>query len=445
VTGENGRDANLSAARVWLEREGSVKTSESMGQLKLIPQADKTGGHRGVAEKASRHTLSAGERTRPMQRIATAKVTRNPPRGGDPQKAAQLERPPVAAPEPRPVTPTDPTPPASPGFVLTSGIRKLIAGLILVALVPNVVLGVIFWLGAVSPPSSKPTAPEPGAETQIPPAVLTAPPTIEATAGEEIGFPIALDGTDGVPARSIIAISGLPHGASFSDGRPYGEAEWNLRSDQIGDLRLILPDTATGESHLAIKLIAPDDKVIADAETILKVTPAPTEQAAKPDHSDAALAAIEDNVGVEERLAPVEAAVAPSGDAATAPSERSVKSPPDNPDKSESNQTENGEGSANRVRPSAYVNLRDGPSSSSRIVGVIAKGAEVSVTDRKRGWLQVTDPATSDKGWIYSGYIEGAAKTRPRTKRSTARAEPEQKSDSPFWSSVGQWLAPSSE
>jgi hypothetical protein len=416
-----------------------------MGQLKLVPQGDKTGGNRHIGEKDSGHPSTAAGRTGPMQRVATAEVTRNPPRGSDPQKAAQIERPSVAAPEPRPVAPTDPSPPASPGFALTSGMRLLIAGLILVALVPNLFLGAMFWFGAINPPSSKPETPAPTIRIGTPPAVLTAPPTIEATAGEKIGFPIALDGTDGVPARSIIAISGLPHGASFSDGRPYGEAEWNLRSDQIGDLRLILPDTASGESHLAIKLIAPDDKVIADAETILKVAPAQTEQVAAQDGANAAMAPVQDNVGLEERVPPTEAATAPSegattapsGDGATtAPSEDSVKSPPDNPGKSESNQTENDEGSASTVRPSAYVNLRDGPSSSSRIIGVVAKGAKLSVTDRKRGWLQVTDPATSNEGWIYSGYVEGAAKTRARTKRA-ARAEPEQKSESSFW----DWLS----
>ena len=420
-----------------------------MGQLKLVPQGDKTGGHRGVAEKAISHPSSSGERVRPMPRVATAEVTRNPPRERDPQNAAELDRPPVKGPEPRPpLTPLHRKPQTSPGLALSSGLRLLIAGLILVALIPNLILGAMFLSGTFSSPSSKPETPAPAAEAATPLAVLTAPPTIEASAGDEVGFPIALDGTDGVPARSVIAISGLPHGASFSDGRPYGEAEWNLRSDQIGDLRLILPDTASGESRLAIKLIAPDDKVIADAETVVKVTPAPTEQATEPDHSDAALAAIEDHVGVQERLTPVEAATAPSGEvaaatsgeAATAPSEPSAESPPDAPETSEANQAGNDKGSANVVRPSAYVNFRDGPSSSSRILGVIAKGAKLTVSERKRGWLKVTDPATSKEGWIYSGYIEGAPKSRPRTRRAAAPAEPEQKSGSSFWSNLGQWL-----
>jgi uncharacterized protein YgiM (DUF1202 family) len=169
-----------------------------------------------------------------------------------------------------------------------------------------------------------------------------------------------------------------------------------LKSDQIGDLHLVLPNTANGESKLTIKLISPDDAVIADAETILKVASAPIERAGAEDSVDATPA-----VGA----------------------------------------IQNDDGHANRVQPSAFVNLRDGPSSSAKVVGVIAKGARLPVMGRKRGWVQVTNPATSEKGWIYSGFVDGAVKGRLRTKR-TAPAEPEQKSES-FWSNVAQWLSPS--
>jgi uncharacterized protein YgiM (DUF1202 family) len=61
---------------------------------------------------------------------------------------------------------------------------------------------------------------------------------------------------------------------------------------------------------------------------------------------------------------------------------------------------------ANWVRPSAYVNLRDGPSSTARVVAVVAKGTKLRIAARKRGWVQVADPATSQTGWIYSGHTE---------------------------------------
>jgi uncharacterized protein YgiM (DUF1202 family) len=58
------------------------------------------------------------------------------------------------------------------------------------------------------------------------------------------------------------------------------------------------------------------------------------------------------------------------------------------------------------VEPSAYVNLRQGPSSSTRVIGVEAKGVKLRVMARKRGWVQVTNPATSRSGWIYSGNVD---------------------------------------
>ena len=69
---------------------------------------------------------------------------------------------------------------------------------------------------------------------------------------------------------------------------------------------------------------------------------------------------------------------------------------------------------------------------------MVAKGAKVEVTERKRGWLLVTNKATSEQGWIYSGYVEGA--TKSSLAKRASRAEPEQKSESSFWSRVGDWF-----
>ena len=73
--------------------------------------------------------------------------------------------------------------------------------------------------------------------------------------------------------------------------------------------------------------------------------------------------------------------------------------------------TEENKSGLGTVQPSVFVNLREGPSSSASVVGVIAKGATLSVLDRKRGWVQVTDPETGKKGWIYRGNLAGEAKT----------------------------------
>ncbi|HEX9753661.1 MAG TPA: SH3 domain-containing protein, partial [Methyloceanibacter sp.] len=131
-----------------------------------------------------------------------------------------------------------------------------------------------------------------------------------------------------------------------------------------------------------------------------------------------------DGAEPEEKPTIMEAVTAPSGDAS--------------PDKVE--QTEDGKGGLGSVQPSVFVNLREGPASSAPVIGVIAKGTKLSVLDRKRGWVQVADPATGKKGWIYSGLLAGEAKTHHRRKR-VAPAEAEPKSES-FWSRLGGWLSP---
>jgi hypothetical protein len=324
--------------------------------------------------------------------------------------------------------------------------RWLHVGLILAALVPSLILAGL-WLGLVSMPGSTPTLSLPQARPPSPSAVLTAPDRIEAMAGEDVSFPIAIDGTDGVPSRSVIAVRGLPQGSNFSEGRPYGDSEWSLRPDQIGDLDLVLPAGANGEFKLGIALIGPDDAVIAEAETLLEITAAPPASAeegparlpagndaaasgAVPDVREAAAAtpgpvgAVGDEAGAEQEPTAPEAATSPAGEA-------------DNGGPSE--EAESGLGS---VQPSAYVNLREGPSSAASVVGVIAKGAKLSVLDRKRGWVQVVDPATDKKGWIYSGNLAGEAKTHHTRRKRAAPAEAEPASES-FWGKIGSWLSPS--
>jgi hypothetical protein len=50
-----------------------------------------------------------------------------------------------------------------------------------------------------------------------------------------------------------------------------------------------------------------------------------------------------------------------------------------------------------------FVNLRKGPTSSSAVISIVAKGAKLEVMGRKRGWVQVANSETSEKGWIYAG------------------------------------------
>jgi len=349
--------------------------------------------------------------------------------------------------------------------------RLLIAGLMLAALALSLILGTL-WLGSTSETQPPPAAPEP--QTAAPSAVLTTSARIEATAGETVSFPIALDGTDGVPSRSIIAIKGLPQHSNFSEGRPFGDSEWMLKTDQIGDLHLALPASATGEFKLGIALIAPDDKVIAEAETLLAIAPAPvpaeppaveassvpspelSEPAATPalpEGSEAGVPAFAPDAasgeGAEPEAKPETtetATTAPSGDAppeTVDPTMEEVTAPSGDTQPNAVGQAEDGESELGSVEPSVFVNMREGPSSSAPVLGVIAKGAKLSVLDRKRGWVQVTDPATGKKGWIYSGLLAGEAKTHHRIRR-VAPPDPEPKSES-LWGRLGRWLSPKAE
>ncbi len=55
-----------------------------------------------------------------------------------------------------------------------------------------------------------------------------------------------------------------------------------------------------------------------------------------------------------------------------------------------------------------YANVRAAPSSNADTLRVAEKGAKLRVTGRKGNWVQVTDPATAEVGWVYSRYIETA-------------------------------------
>jgi hypothetical protein len=391
------------AVEPFANGDGRQTTRQFMAQLNIVTQGDKGGSVRPSGDKVN------SQRVGPVQ-PSVQRIARPPEARKDPSRRAEQ---PAASRVTRFNPPAAETP-AAPQFSQTSWLRPILIGLILVALVPNITLAVVLWLGLIDPPWSKQEAPPPpAAQAVTPTAVLTAPATLEATAGQTISFPIALDGTDGVPARSIIAIKGLPVGSTLSDGRPYGDNEWNLKSDQIGDLHLALPPTAQGEMQVAISLVTPDDKVITDTETVLKVAPAPSEPVAQ-----VPAAQFRVDSGEEQQ---VTAAREPNED--------------DGPTSAASGSAEADGQPTKWVTPSVYVNLRDGPSSSSSVIGVIAKGAKLPVLDRKRGWVQVSDPATSKKGWIYSGYVGGGHKARPRAKQSASQ-EPEQKSDSSFW----KWL-----
>jgi hypothetical protein len=378
-----------------------------MGQIELRPapvarvvRLSKESDKSAVAAKAKGPVPGATEAAVPLTpyRLELIMAYSANAARGDSEAASRIAQrfAPRASEEPDETLPAAAQP--VPFLALISGIRTLTLVLIAAALLPNLTLAA-FWLGFVDPPWSRPVAAasSQGLALSPPPLpVLSAPDALDATAGQELGLPLALDGTDGVPAGSSVVVRGLPAGSVLSAGHARGWSEWALKPDEIGDLRLVLPETAAGRTRLSIGLVAPDDRVLTEAATILKVAPLPV----PPD--DAVTVEAEPGEADAEDLAVQEPESAAENTAA--PADASAESQPPLPDRRPALPDQSGEW----VKPSAYVNLRGGPASTTAVVGVVAKGAKLRVLARKRGWVQVSDPATSRSGWIYSGNVQAA-------------------------------------
>src|SRR5262249_40881434 len=159
-------------------------------------------------------------------------------------------------------------------LVLPKKIWVLLSVLIFVALLPNLTLAPLLWLRFLDRPASTaamiPARQSPITATEatlsanrssivdsVVTPVLSAPSLVEVVVGQDVSLPIAVDGTDGIPPSSRIVIRGLPSGSKLSNGHPDNNSEWNLNPDEIGDLHLVLGNSAISDTKLAIQLVAP--------------------------------------------------------------------------------------------------------------------------------------------------------------------------------------------
>jgi len=249
-------------------------------------------------------------------------------------------------------------------------IKGLISALVGIALFATAILFVLLWQDTMRPHGGHGVPPAEGSSVASGPAstalaqpeqgssalevALTSPNRIEANAGEVIAFPIAIDATEALPPRSIVAISALPDGASFSEGRPYGVSGWSLRPDEIGDLRLRLP-ARSGTSDMRLELVTGDGTVLSQSETRLSIAPSPAEA---------------ETVGAIE----------------------SDSSEPQAP--------------AEWMETKTAVDMHARAQQSSETVKVAEKGIKVRVTARDKNWVQVNDPTSSVTGWIYNRFLK---------------------------------------
>jgi len=345
--------------------------------------------------------------------------------------------------------------------------RALIAALGLLALLPNLTVAAFVWVPEMwaDPPEAKVEEPvradatgAPDArpkETAKPAPALTVPSILEANAGEDVILPIALDGTDGVPFRSAIAISGLPAGATLSGGRPYGATGWNLKPDEIGDLHLVLPDEAKGETRLAIQLVDSGGEIVAAAETTLRVAakperaqpaPPPPNNDPNPESTEAQAKQAPQNAAIDGKPDGAQALNAvdenPVPSAANDSLERSAPSRNADPAKlapSDGGQTEKDGDGVNSVQPSTSVNLREGPTASAAVISEIAKDTKLKVLEQRRRWVKVIDPETSQSGWIYAPNLDGLPKSRDWSGQASPADEPSEPRES-IWKRMRNWL-----
>jgi hypothetical protein len=399
--------------------------------------------------------------------------------------------------------------------------RWIITALVLVSLIPAALLLMLLWQGGFQVPRTGivpgpaidvevPTLPAPqqaavvatpaaldtpdplATEQPEPDIALTAPVKLLAKAGDEVPFDVTLDTDETLPSRSLVAVRSLPDGATFSQGRPYGESEWSLRPDEIGDLKLRIPANATGSSDIHVDLVAADGSILASAVTRLDITPDPKQalilradesgriddliahgqkmidvgyfagarayfkRAAEAGSGEAALLlcatydqAFIDKIGAqgikadpkeaaawferakelgitdgEARLTELRGAVAQPA-APPPPALPSALPAPPAPAPTPAGTTSAAAasmpmnsvtitdaparlpaGKEEWVELSSYANLRKEPSSNAETIKVAEKGTKLRVASRKGNWVQVTDPATSEMGWVYSRYVE---------------------------------------
>jgi hypothetical protein len=359
---------------------------------------------------------------------------------------------PVGVPGPQAAIAAEPSPAAEAHGERGLNRNAVVAAVVVLALIPLAMLFVRLWQDNLAPnaaegaaPASAATASSATAKTAVAkPAqhekslevALSSPDKIEAKAGEVIEFPMAIDATEALPARSIVAVIALPEGASFSQGRPYGVTGWTLRPDEIGDLQLHLP-ARSGSTDMRLELVAGDGTVLAKSETRLAIAPLSAEAAPAETAPVAAIAsepreqaAAAETTGSIASAAPTPEQM-PAGSAGTTPEvkvntvkvvtipapERAQAQPPAPiPHPARPHDGGYGLGPAQgeaQAKPEwmvtkAPVDMHAKAEQSSETVKVADKGLKVRVTARDKNWVQVTDPKTSTTGWIYNRFLTPA-------------------------------------
>jgi hypothetical protein len=338
--------------------------------------------------------------------------------------------------------PPAPNPAVAPAPKRRSGLprKALFSALAVFALVPLAILFVRLWPDMMRPhadgtSSTLPVANAAMKKTSPLEVALSSPAKIAAHAGDVVRFPIAIDATGALPARSIIAITAVPRGASFSEGRPYGVTGWSLRPDEIAGLQLRLP-TRSGASDMRLELLAGDGTMLSQSETRVSIGSAPPQVATTDDPLSAGFVPLEqmatasavESTPAAQAATEVTGAIAdappaplrrPSTAAGTesAPKVNTVKvvtiAPPHAAKPHDGGYglgpaTEAAQAPDEWMETKTAVDMHAKAEQSSETVKVAQGGLKVRVTGRDNRWVQVNDPKSSTTGWIYDRFLKPA-------------------------------------
>jgi hypothetical protein len=152
------------------------------------------------------------------------------------------------------------------------------------------------------------------------------------------------------------------------------------------------------EANLLIRLVAPNGGVLSATTTMLKVTAGALKIPVYPVKTQLIQGQVWDEPNLDamdegERSVNPDAATVSSAEIVPLPTRR----PPLVP---------SGNVTASWVKSASFANLRKGATSSAAVVGVVAKDTKLRLVRRKRGWVEVTNPATSQTGWIYGPNVD---------------------------------------
>jgi hypothetical protein len=96
--------------------------------------------------------------------------------------------------------------------------------------------------------------------------------TIAAEAAARAPLSIRVGPPSALPRGSFVRIRGLPTLAALSEGHSIAPGSWAVPLTALSDLKITLPDSATGKAEIFITLVAIDGSVLAETRSVLSVS-----------------------------------------------------------------------------------------------------------------------------------------------------------------------------